>query len=141
MNPRIEPARFLRRALMADGIVSGVSGAALLIAPGAIASLLGLASPGLVAVVGVSLVFYGLALLRNARQEVLRRRDASVPIALNAAWLLGTVVVVAEGWLNRPGTWALLLVGDVVLAFAILEAVGLHKLTAHATAGTGVEPA
>ena len=141
MNPRIEPARFLRRALMADGIVSGVSGVALLIAPGAIASLSGLTSPGLVAVVGVVLVFYGLALVRNARQEVLRRREATVPIALNAAWLLGTVVVVAEGWLSRYGNWTLLLVGDVVVAFVILEAIGLHKLAAHTAAGRRAEPA
>ncbi len=136
MNPRIDPARFLRRTLIADAMVCGASGVALLAAPRAIASRIGLASPALVAVLGVTLAVYGLALLRTARGERLRRRDAIVPIALNVAWLLGTAGVITAGWLDGQGQRILLLAGDVVIAFTILEAIGLHRLTAAATPRT-----
>lgn len=136
MNLEIERTQFLRRALMADGIVSGLSGLPLVAAPSLIASWIGLRSAVVVAMVGVSLVIYGLALVRHARRETLRRAEAALTIALNVAWLVGTVVVVVAGWLNREGNWALILVGDVVLVFAALEAIGLRKMSALEAAKT-----
>jgi hypothetical protein len=130
MNTRIEPARFLRKALMADGIVSGASGLALLAAPGAIASLIGAPSAAVVAGVGFALVIYGLALVRNARRETPSRSEAATAVALNLAWLVGTAVVVVAGGLTREGNWALILVGDVVLVFTALEVIGLRKMAA-----------
>jgi hypothetical protein len=37
------------------------------------------------------------------------------------------VAVVVAGGLNREGNWALILVGDVVLVFALLEGIGWRK--------------
>src|SRR5262245_55853293 len=75
MNLEIERTRFLRRALMADGVVSGLSGVPLVLAPSLVASLIGLTSAVPVAVVGLALVVYGLALVRNARREMPRREE------------------------------------------------------------------
>jgi hypothetical protein len=129
MNLQIDRTRFLRRALLADGVVSGLSGLILVAAPRAVAGLIG-TSAGIVAAVGVSLLLYGFVLVRSARRETPRRAEAAVAVGLNVAWLLGTVAVVVAGVLTREGNWALILVGDVVLVFTGLEVVGLRKMSA-----------
>ena len=128
--------RFLGRVLMADGVVSGLTGLALLVTPGAIASLIGLRSGAVVAAVGVGLLAYAAALVAGARGES-ARRTAALAVALNVAWLVGTVVVVVAGWLNREGNWALILVGDVVLVFALLEGVGWRRTAGLTTVAEG----
>jgi hypothetical protein len=118
--------RFLSRVLVSDGVVSGLCGLAMLVAPGAIATLIGLRSGAVVAAVGVGLLAYAATLVAGARGESVRR-TAALAVALNVAWLLGTVLVILAGWLNREGNWALILVGDVVLVFALLEGIGWRK--------------
>jgi hypothetical protein len=138
VTPAADPTSFLRKTLLGDAAASGLSGLILVAAPGAIASLIGVRSAVVVAVVGIALIAYGAGLLRSARRERVRREDALTPIALNLAWLVGTAVIVAGGWLSRPGNWALLLVADVVLLFAILEGVGLRRM---ARSGAATQPA
>jgi hypothetical protein len=134
MNLQIDRTRFLRRALMADGVVSGLSGLLLVAAPRAIAALIG-TSTVIVASVGVSLLLYGFFLVRNARRESPSRAEAVAAVALNVAWLLGTVAVVVAGVLTREGNWAAILVGDAVMAFTGLEVVGLRKMSGEPAAG------
>jgi hypothetical protein len=55
------------------------------------------------------------------------RRTAAMAVALNVAWLVGTAAVILAGVLNREGNWALILVGDVVLVFALLEGVAWRR--------------
>jgi hypothetical protein len=130
MNHRIEKAQLLRRALQADGIVSALSGLLLLMVPGPIASLLGAGSPGLVAAVGASLVAFGLVVARNGWRDVPSRSGATVTVALNVAWVVGSAALIAAGPLSRMGNWAVALVADVVLVLAIVESVGLRRLSA-----------
>ncbi len=118
--------RFLSRILIADGVVSGVCGLGLVVAPGPIATLIGLRSGAVVAAVGVGLLAYAATLVAGARRES-ARRTAALAVALNVAWLLGTVLVILAGWLSREGNWALILIGDVVLVFALLEGIGWRK--------------
>ena len=118
--------RFLSRVLVADGVVSGLTGAALLVAPGRIATLIGLRSGAIVAAVGVGLLAYSALLVTGARGSA-ARRTAALAVVLNVAWLVGTAVVIVAGGLNREGNWALILVGDVVLVFALLEGVAWRK--------------
>lgn len=118
--------RFLGRVLIADGVVSGLCGLGLLIAPGEVATLIGLRSSAIVAAVGLSLVGYGAVLVTGARGSA-ARRTAAWAVALNVAWLVGTAAIILAGALNRQGNWALILVGDAVLVFALLEGVGLRK--------------
>ncbi len=126
----LDATRFLRRALLADGITCGASGLALVALPGPIAAQIGLSSAGTVAGVGVSLLLCAVFLVRNARRETPRRDEAVLTVALNLAWVLGSLAVVAAGLLNREANWALVLVGDVVLAFAALEGIGLRRMAA-----------
>jgi hypothetical protein len=118
--------RFLSRVLVADGVVSGTCGLGLVVAPAPIATLIGLRSAALVAAVGVGLLAYAASLVAGARRGS-ARPTAALAVALNVAWLMATVVVIVAGWLSREGNWALILVGDVVLVFALLEGVGWRK--------------
>jgi hypothetical protein len=124
--------RFLSRVLMADGVVSGLCGLGLLIAPGPVAALIGVGSGAIVAAVGLSLLGYAAVLIAGARGPV-ARRTAALAVALNVAWLVGTAIVILSGALSREGNWALILVGDVVLVFALLEGVAWRR--------TGLTPA
>ena len=127
--------RFLGRVLIADGVVSGLCGLGLLVAPGEVATLIGLRSSAIVAAVGLSLVGYAAVLITGARGSA-ARRTAAWAVALNVAWLAGTVAVILAGALNRQGNWALILVGDAVLVFALLEGVALRR-TAGLTPAVG----
>jgi hypothetical protein len=49
-------------------------------------------------------------------------------VALDVSWLAGSILLLAAGVLNREGNWALLVVGDIVLAFAILQAIGIRRV-------------
>jgi hypothetical protein len=121
--------RFLGRVLIADGVVSGLCGLGLLIAPGEVARLIGVGSPAIVVAVGLSLLGYAAVLVSGARGSG-ARRTAALAVALNVAWLVGTAAVILAGALNRQGNWALILVGDAVLVFALLEGVALRRTAA-----------
>lgn len=125
---RTDSTRFLRRALLADGVVSGLSGVLLLALSGTIAAFIGWTSPGVLAAVGVALLIYSAALLRNARRETPQRGEAAAAVALNIAWVVGSLMVITAGRLTTAGNWAVALVADVVLVFAILQVVGLRRM-------------
>jgi hypothetical protein len=125
--------RFLSRVLMADGVVSGLCGLGLLVAPGEVAALIGVGSGAIVAAVGLSLLGYAAVLVTGAHGPG-ARRTAALAVALNVAWLVGTAIVILSGTLTRAGNWALILVGDAVLVFALLEAVAWRKTAAWAPA-------
>ena len=55
-----------------------------------------------------------------------QRGEAAIAVALNIAWVVASLAVIAAGWLSAAGNWAVGLVADVVLIFAILQAVGLR---------------
>jgi hypothetical protein len=140
MNLQNDRTRFLRRALLADGVVSGLTGLLLVAAPRVIAGIIGTSSV-IVASVGVSLLLYGFFLVRNARRESPRRAEAVAAVALNIAWLLGTAALVVASVLTREGNWALILVGDVVLVFTGLEIIGIRKMNGAAAIGPSGQPA
>jgi hypothetical protein len=120
---------FLRRVLYADHTVSGLSGLALLLGSRPIARFLGLDNPIWVLEIGGLLILYSAGLYLAARQAVPNRRLVWAAIALNAAWVLASLVIVATPWvpLTTAGKWAVLFVADVVAAFGVLEFVGLRR--------------
>ncbi len=115
----------LRRIVLADGLTSGVTGLALVLAPGRIASLLGAPSAIMTEAIGLSLIAFGLALAWTARRGGPGRRATLLIAGLNLAWVAGSVLVVATGVLTSLGDVALALVGVVVLGFAGLELAAL----------------
>lgn len=122
------PMKFLKYVLVTDGITSGVTGVLLAALPSTVAALIGVSSSLVVTGVGLGLILFGAALIYYGRRDAVVRATALTAGVLNLAWLGGTAVILLGGWLNLMGSWAIALVGDVVLVFTVLEYIGLRKL-------------
>jgi hypothetical protein len=128
MTTQADHSRFLRRSLQIDGVASGLCGAALLLAAPPISTLFGLSTSGVARVVGGLLVVYAAALLWNASRPTVSRGETLVAVALNAAWVLGSLVVVVDGPLTLIGNVAVAAVAAAVLGFVVLEILGLRRV-------------
>jgi len=117
----------LRSTLVINGISTVLCGVALLAAPGALAELLGVSPPVLLAVVGGGLVLYAAGLFWTARRHPIPDAAAWTAIVLDLGWVIGSVAVIEVGILTRIGTGLVALVAAGVLTFAVLQFVGVRK--------------
>ena len=121
----------LRRALRGNALFSALSGLTLLVAAGPLAPVLGV--PGLaLRVVGAVLLPFAVGLWLNARRATVVRAEAWLAVALDLAWVGGSVALIgAELWpLETAGVVAVIAVAAVVLGFAGLQALGLVRAAA-----------
>jgi len=51
-------------------------------------------------------------------------------VALNAAWVVGSLILVVDGPLTVVGNVAVAVIAAAVFAFAVLEVLGLRRLRA-----------
>jgi hypothetical protein len=121
---------FLRRSLQLDGVASGLTGVLLLVAAGPVSTLIGNAAPGIARVVGALLVVYAAALLWNARRVTVARGEVVMAVLLNIGWVVGSAALIVLGPLTVLGNVAVAAVAIGVLAFTLLEIVGLRRLSA-----------
>lgn len=128
MTIQTDRATFLRRSLQLDGIAPGLCGGLLLFAASSISALVGLPAPGIARAVGALLLVYAAALLWNAGRARVSRGEARLAVVLNAGWVAGSVAVILAGPLTLLGNWAVALVAAAVLAFVVLEIIGLRRL-------------
>ena len=117
---------FLRRSLQLDGAASGLTGALLVLAAPAISRLIGLSAPGIARAVGVGLLIFAVALLWNASRPAPSLGEAVLAVALNAVWVVGSLVLIVDGPLTLLG--AVAAVAAAVLGFSVLEVIGLRRL-------------
>jgi hypothetical protein len=118
---------FLRRSLQLDGIASGLTGALLLFGAGPVSARIGLTAPGIARVIGALLAIYAAALLWNASRATVSRGEALAAVVLNAVWVLGSMAVIEFGPLTTLGNVAVAAIALAVLAFAVLETIGLRE--------------
>ena len=119
---------FLRRSLQLDGAASGLTGALLVLAAPPISRLIGLSAPGIARAVGVGLLIFAVALLWNARRPVPSRSEAVLAVALNAVWVVGSLILIVDAPLTLLGAGAVAAVAAAVLGFSVLEVIGLRRL-------------
>jgi len=120
------PAPLLRLALRLDAVVSGLNGAAYLLAAAPLADLLGL-DAGVLRGLGAFLLAFAAAVWLVADRPA--PPAVRTVVAGNALWAVGSLAAVATG-LGSPTTlgavW-LVLQALVVAAFAALQATGLRR--------------
>ena len=122
------PPDLLRLALRLDAAVTGLNGAAYLLAAPLLDDLLGL-SAGLLRGIGAFLLAYAAAVwLVGARPRPSTAAVRTV-IALNALWAVGSVVAVLTdaGTPTTVGAVWIVLQAVVVAAFAGLQVAGLRR--------------
>jgi len=137
MANKPDNASFLRKALRANAIFSGISGATFLIASGLVAVMLDAYDHiGRIHLVGASLVAFSGFLFYLASRDSIAEPVVIAVIAADALWVGGSWLAITAGMTSGGGTWAVAIVADIVTLFAILQWLGLRKANAEASAVT-----
>jgi hypothetical protein len=124
----IQPSLFLRRALLADAIFSGVSALALTFGAGAFAALLSLPEALLVET-GLFLIAYAAFVGWLGTRHSTLKTLVAIVIAGNAAWTLTSIALLLSGAVspNLLGEIAVVVQAIATGVFAELQYVGLRK--------------
>jgi hypothetical protein len=124
----IHPSSFLRRALQADAIFSGVSAVLLTFGAAMLAPLMNL-PVALLRETGLFLIAYAALVGWLGTRPILPRVLVMIVIAGNAAWTLASIVLLFSGAVtpNLLGEAAIAAQAIVVGALAELQYVGLRR--------------
>lgn len=122
---------FLRFALLADAVASGVLGLGMAALAGPLSSLLGLPT-ALPRYVGMLLIAWAAAVLWIGSRAQPSRGAVWAVIGLNALWAVDSVLLLLTGWIE-PTTLGLVFIlfqAAAVAVFAELQYVGLRRAAA-----------
>jgi cytochrome c oxidase assembly factor CtaG len=121
----------LKNALFIDSLFSLLSGIAFLLFSKAVASLLGVSASWIIPALGVGVIVYAIEIYLAARAEPVPMGIARFAVYGNLVWVLGSVLLIFANPVpfSTAGKWTIAILADVVLVFAILQHVGLRRLT------------
>jgi hypothetical protein len=129
MNQSVEERQgLLKKALTGNAVFSVLSGAVILLANRWLVKFLGLPEEVSLAILGVSLIVYAGILLLNARRPKIKITDAWVAVIMDAVWVVGSYALIFAVPFSVGGKWVVALVAEVVLAFAILQWLGIRRI-------------
>ena len=124
------PSPLLRKALLADALLSGITGLALLLAAGPLATLEGL-PVGLLRWSGFILIPFAAFVAWLGTRERVQRPLVFAVVACNALWALDSVLLLVTGWVEPTILGEVFVLGQaaVVAVLAELEFLGLRRST------------
>ena len=124
----INPSVFLRRAILADAIFSGISALLLTFGAGALAPLLDLPE-ALLRETGLFLIAYAALVGRLGTRSSMPRALVAIVIAGNAAWTLASIALLFSDAVtpNLLGEAFVVMQAIAVGAFAELQYIGLRR--------------
>ena len=129
MNQSVEERQdLLKKALTGNAVFSVVSGLAILFANRWLVEFLGLPDKVSLAVLGVSLIVYAAILWLNARRPRIKITDAWIAVIMDAVWVMGSYALIFVVPFSVGGKWVVALVAELVLAFAIVQWLGIRKI-------------
>lgn len=125
-------SNLLRNALYGNSIFCSTSGLSFVIFSKPISNFLGLSTSWVILVLGIILVLYGLEVFVFARKEKISEGFAKFVIAADIAWVIGSAILIFSSLIpfTIAGKWAIAMIADIVLVFAIVQFVGLRKMLA-----------
>lgn len=120
--------KLLRFALKQDALGSGANGLVYLGASALFGSMFGLPSAFLVPA-GAFLVAFAAGLMYLASRPTISRAAVLTVMAINVAWVVGSVELLVAGWfpLTALGTALVIAQAVVVAAFTGLQFAGLRR--------------
>lgn len=118
----------LKKALTGNAVFSVISGVGILIANRWLVKFLGLPDKVSLALLGISLVVYATLLWLSARKAKIKITGAWVAIAMDLVWVVGSYALIAVVPFSVGGKWAVALVAELVLAFAVLQWLGIRRV-------------
>src|SRR5829696_1121111 len=120
----------LRNTLRGNSIFSAVSGVLALIDARLLANFMGIETTIPFVVLGVGLLLYAAYLFINTCTRPLNKFFGWFAIIADAVWVIATAVILLTDAfaLTNVGKWLLLIIGDMVLVFAIVQYIGLRRM-------------
>ena len=120
----------LRNTLRGNSIFSAVSGVLALIDARLLANFMGIETTIPFVVLGVGLLLYAVYLFISTRTRPMNKFFGWFAIIADAVWVIATVVILLTDAfaLTNGGKWLLLIIGDMVLVFAIVQYIGLRRI-------------
>ena len=132
MNQSVEERQgLLKKALTGNAVFSVVSGVAILFANRWLVKFLGLPEKVSLATLGISLIVFAGLLWLNARRPRIKISDAWVAVIMDSAWVVGSYTLIFVVPFSAGGKWIVALVAELVLAFAIVQWMGIRKIRKH----------
>ena len=131
----INPSSFLRRALIADAVFSGVAALGFTFGAGAFAPLFNLPEMFL-REVGLFLIVYAAFVGWLGTRQSMMKALVLIVITGNAAWTLGSIALLFSGAVS-PNLFGMAMVAAQAIAtgvFAELQYIGLRKSSGTVTA-------
>jgi hypothetical protein len=124
----IQPSSFLRRALLADAVFSGVAALALTFGAGAFATLLNLPH-ALLLESGLFLIAYAAFVGWLGSRHPMMKALVWIVIVGNAAWTLASIALLFSGAVSPNVLGQIFIVAQAIATgvFAELQYVGLRK--------------
>ncbi|MFZ2160547.1 MAG: hypothetical protein WAV72_31120 [Bradyrhizobium sp.] len=124
----IQPSLFLRRAILADAIFSGISAVLLTLGAGMLAPWLSLPE-ALLRETGLFLIAYAALVGWLGTRQAMPKALVVIVVAGNAAWTLASIALLFSGWVNPNLLGEIMVAAQAIAvgAFAELQYVGLRK--------------
>lgn len=126
-------SNLLRYSLRGNAVFSGLSGAGFVLAAGYLASLTGLQPPLIFTITGIGLIGYAGLVWRLSASPLIAPAQAWAIILADVAWVAGSLALLL--WeivpLTVTGKWLIAILADVVGIFAVLQYIGLQRMSAH----------
>lgn len=119
-------SQFLSRVLMADALVSGAAGLVMILGATLLAPLLNLPA-ALLQIAGFALMPWFIALVALARRPSVPRAALLSVIAVNAAWVLGSIAVLFVLQPSAFGYAFVIAQAVAVGVFAELQIIALKR--------------
>ena len=121
--------RLLQKALLGNALFSTASGLTLLVASDWMMTFLGLTDRNSLIIVGISLLAFAASLLVNARRKTVKAWEARAAVFMDLAWVLVSYAMLFTMPFTSNGKWLVGVVGELVMAFAIVQWVGIRRIT------------
>ena len=124
----IHPSQFLRRALLADAVFSGIAAVVLTLDAGALAPLLDLPE-ALLRETGLFLIAYTALVGWLGTRESLPKALVMIVVAGNAAWTVASIALLFSGAVSPNLLGEIVVVAQAIATgvFAELQYIGLRR--------------
>ena len=116
----LHSAIFLRRLLLADGAISGITGLVMLAGSNVLGTFLDLPVP-LLRYSGLVLLPFAAMVLYFARADDLTSSRVWTVLLMNASWVAGSMLVLLSGWIAPNGFGVTFVVVQALAVAALAE--------------------
>ena len=119
----------LRTVLRGNALISILSAVVALVASGSVAEFMGVEDTLPFIILGIALVLWAIDVYVVSSQDPIRANYVKMIIGGDLLWVAGSAVLLLLDPFDfsTSGMWAVLVIADIVLTFAILQYVGLRR--------------